>query len=223
MRVLLVEDDDQMADLLQAGLRGDGFAVDRVSAGDDALAAVDEIDYDVISLDVMIPRGDGFAVCRELRRRRVPTPVLMLTARDAVEDRVRGLESGADDYLAKPFAFVEFVARLRALARRHLPARAAVLEAGPIRLDTSAHVAHAGGSALELTAKEFAILEHFLLNQGLLLSREQVLEAVWGYDAGGDSNLVDVYVARLRRKLAAAGVADPFTTVRNAGYRFEVE
>lgn len=197
------------------------MAVDTVGDGEDGFEAAATGAYDVIVLDVMVPVRDGFAVARALRERRVRTPILMLTGRGAVEDRVRGLDVGADDYLVKPFALRELIARIRALSRRHLPDRGAVLTAGPIRLDTSAHRLLVAGCEVVVTAKEFAILEFFLLHQGQLLTREQVLQGVWDWDLEDGRNLVEVYIGRLRRKLAAAGVNDPIRTIRGAGYRFE--
>ncbi len=196
------------------------MAVDVVHDGEAALAAAASTTYDAIVLDVMLPRIDGFAVTRGLRDERVATPILMLTARDSVDDRVEGLEAGADDYLVKPFALREVIARLRALARRHVPGRKAQLRAGKLLLDTAAHLVSVEGKPVELTAKEFAILEYFLLNQGRLLTRTQILEHVWDYDFDGGSNLIEVYVGRLRGKLVRAGAGDPFVTVRGAGYRF---
>jgi DNA-binding response OmpR family regulator len=169
----------------------------------------------------MLPGLDGLEVSRRLRNARVHTPILMLTARDSVDDRVSGLESGADDYLVKPFAMREVVARIRALARRHLPQRSGVLTAAKVTLDTGAHILRVSGKVVELTSKEFAILEYFLLNQGRLLTRSQIIEHVWDYDFDGGRNLIEVYVGRLRRKLIEAGGADPFVTVRGAGYRYE--
>jgi len=222
VRVLVVEDDPRLGPILQQGLVEDGISADLVSCGDDAVAAALGTAFDVISLDVMIPNQDGFGVCRELRRRRVQTPILILTARDAVSDRVRGLDSGADDYLTKPFAFEEFLARVRALARRHLADRSSLLEAGLLRLDTRGHTATVAGNALSLTMKEFAILEYLMHNPGRLLERNQIAEHAWDYSFSSESNLVEVYIARLRRKLAAAGLADCIVTVRHGGYRFQV-
>ncbi len=221
MRLLIVEDSAELAASLHRGLEEMGMAVDTAGGEEEALAAVAAARYDVIVLDVMLPGRDGFAVARELRRRRTAAPILMLTGLGTVEDRVRGLESGADDYLVKPFALRELVARLRALSRRHLPDRTAVLEAGRLRLDTGAHRATVDGTEVALTAREFAVLEFLMLNQGLLLSRERILENVWDFDLEDGHNLVEVYVGRLRRKLAGAGAGDPITTVRGAGYRFE--
>ena len=221
MRLLIVEDDAELAASLHRGLEELGMAVDTAGDAETALAAAASARYDVIVLDVMLPGRDGLAVARELRSRRTTTPILMLTGLGSVDDRVRGLEGGADDYLVKPFALRELVARLRALARRHLPDRTAVLSAGPLRLDTGAHRAEVAGTELALTAREFAILEFFLLHQGLVLSRERILENVWDFDLEDGDNLVEVYIGRLRRKLAAAGAGDPITTIRGAGYRFD--
>jgi DNA-binding response OmpR family regulator len=221
MRVLLVEDDQRLSASLRRGLGESGMAVDAVHRGDEALAAASSTPYDVIVLDVLLPGKDGLEVAREIRSRKVGTPILMLTALDAVEDRVRGLEAGADDYLVKPFAVRELIARLRALARRHLPDRTAVLQVGLLVLDTGAHSLTVHGLDVPLTAKEFAILEFFMHNPGRLLTRSQVLEHAWDYDFDGGRNLIEVYMARLRRKLGAAGVKDPFVTVRGAGYRLE--
>ncbi|GAC1334385.1 MAG: response regulator transcription factor [Candidatus Dormibacteria bacterium] len=224
MRVLLVEDDERLADAVDRGLSETGFVVVHARDGHEAVASGWSGSFDAIILDVMLPGGmSGFEVAARLRSKGVATPILMLTGRDAVEDRIRGLEAGADDYLLKPFAFGELVARLRALARRHLPHRTAVLRSGLISLDTSGRTAAVGGRALKLTAKELAILECFLLNPGRVLSRPQILEHAWAEDdeSSAGSNLVDVFVGRVRRKLVAAGSPDPITTVRGAGYRLE--
>jgi two-component system OmpR family response regulator len=221
MRVLLVEDDQRLAASLRRGLGESGMSVDAVHGGDDAVAAASSTPYDVIVLDVLLPGKNGLEVARDIRSGKIGTPILMLTALDAVEDRVRGLEAGADDYLVKPFAVRELIARLRALARRHLPDRTAVLQTGLLVLDTGAHSLTVQGRDVPLTAKEFAILEFFMHNPGRLLTRSQVLEHAWDYDFDGGRNLIEVYMARLRRKLSTAGVEDPFVTVRGAGYRLE--
>jgi DNA-binding response OmpR family regulator len=199
------------------------MAVDVAHDGDEALAAAASITYDVIVLDVMLPRLDGLEVTRTLRERRVDTPILMLTARDGVDDRVAGLDAGADDYLVKPFALCEVVARLRALTRRHVSNRKAQLRAGNLLLDTAAQTLTVDNRAVELTAKEFAILEYFLLNQGRLLTRSQILEHAWDYDFEGGRNLIEVYIGRLRKKLIEAGAGDPFVTVRGSGYRYSAD
>jgi DNA-binding response OmpR family regulator len=223
MRVLLVEDDRRLASSVRQALVESRMAVDLAHDGETALAAADGTPYDVIVLDVMLPLMDGFEVTRRLRDRRIQTPILVLTGRDSVDDRVAGLESGADDYLVKPFALRELIARMRALARRHLSDRKATLRAGKLLLDTAAQRATIDGKPVELTSKEFAILEYFMLNRGRLLSRNQVLQHVWDYDFEGGRNLVEVYIGRLRSKLIRGGTEDPFVTVRGSGYRFALE
>lgn len=219
--MLLIEDDRRLAASVQRGLGESGLAVDAVHDGNEGVAAALSTPYDVIVLDLMLPGLDGFALSREVRLRKVSTPILILTARDAIDDRVRGLEAGADDYMVKPFAMRELIARIRALARRHLPDRTSVLQEGNIVLDTAAHKLSVNGREVELTAKEFAILDFFLHHPGRLLSRTQIIEHVWDYDFEGGNNLIEVYMGRLRRKLIAAGAGDPFVTVRGAGYRLE--
>jgi DNA-binding response OmpR family regulator len=221
--VLIVEDDRRLAESLRRSLVESRMAVDVAHDGEEALAAAGSTTYDVIVLDVMLPRLDGLEVTRSLRERRVDTPILMLTARDGVDDRVAGLDAGADDYLVKPFALREVVARLRALTRRHVPNRKAQLRAGNLLLDTAAQTLTVDDRAVELTAKEFAILEYFLLNQGRLLTRSQILEHAWDYDFEGGRNLIEVYIGRLRKKLIEAGAGDPFVTVRGSGYRYSAD
>jgi two-component system OmpR family response regulator len=222
VRVLIVEDDHRLAASVRRGLEEAGFAADVVHDGEEALAAALTTSYDAILLDVMLPRIGGIEVSRQLRSRRMHASILMLTARDSIDDRVLGLESGADDYLVKPFALREVVARIRALTRRHLADRTALLTAGPLALDTSARQLSVGGRPLELTPKEYAILEYFMLNRGRLMTRDQVIEHVWDYDFEGGRNLIETYINRLRGKLARAGAEDPFVTVRGAGgYRFQ--
>jgi len=202
------------------------WAIERSSEGGtglDGLWHAESHDYDVIVLDIMLPRLDGLEVTRRLREQRVETPILMLTARDGVDDRVGGLEAGADDYLVKPFALREVVARLRALTRRHVPNRKAQLTAGKLLLDTAAHTLTVNRREVDLTTKEFAILEYFLLNRGRLLTRSQILEHAWDYDFEGGRNLIEVYIGRLRKKLIEAGAGDPFITVRGSGYRYAAD
>jgi DNA-binding response OmpR family regulator len=219
--VLFVEDDRKLAASVRRGLEDAGLATDVVWDGVEALEAALTTAYDVILLDVMLPGIGGIEVSRRLRGRRVQAPILMLTARDSIDDRVTGLEAGADDYLVKPFALREVVARIKALSRRHLDNRTAVLTAGPLALDTAGHRLIAGDQPIELTPKEMAILEYFMLHQGVLLTRDQVIEHVWDYNFEGGRNLVETYINRLRRKLAAAAAGEPFETVRGAGgYRF---
>ena len=219
MRVLVVDDDARLAGNVRRALQEAGIAVDAVADGEAGLASADATAYDVVVLDVMLPKLDGVELCRRLRSRKIGVPVLMLTARDTVDDRVAGLESGADDYLVKPFSLRELIARVRALARRHLDDRASVLTAGPLSLDTAALELSVGGRAVPLTAKEFAVLECLVRNRGRVLSQDQIIESAWNGDFTGGYNLVEVYVARLRRKLAETPARDALTTVRGAGYK----
>jgi two-component system copper resistance phosphate regulon response regulator CusR len=221
MRVLIVEDDRRLAASVRHGLEEAGFAADTVYDGEEAIAAALTTDYDVILLDVMLPKLNGIEVSRQLRQHRMDAPVLMLTARDSLEDKVIGLERGADDYLVKPFALREVVARIKALTRRHLVNRTSVVVAGPISLDTGARQLAVFDNQVRLTAKEYAILEYFMLNQRRLITREQVIEHVWNFEFEGGRNLIEVYIGRLRKKIVDAGAGDPFTTLRGAGYRFE--
>ena len=219
MRVLVVEDEVKMGSLLRRGLVEEGHAADVARTGDDALWMAASVDYDAIVLDVMLPGRDGFEVCRELRERGVWAPVLMLTARTAVEDRISGLDAGADDYLPKPFVFAELLARLRALARRGAPERPPVLEAGGLRLDPSTRQVWRGESEIELSAKEFALLETFMRRPGQVLSRYQLLEHAWDISYENKSNVVDVYVRYLREKVDRPFGVESLETVRGAGYR----
>ncbi len=222
MRVLIVEDDVTLAKEVARALTEYGISVDRVDTGREALAAASTTAFDVVILDVMLPSGmDGFAVCRELRHRSIGAGILMLTARDAVSDRVNGLEAGADDYLAKPFAFQELLARIRALVRRNLPDRGSVLRAGNVSIDTLGHIVSVAGTRLSLTAKEHAILELFVHNRGRLLTAVQVHDHTWSYAYSSKSNLVQVYIARIRRKLEAAGADYSIVTLRRSGYRLD--
>ncbi|GAB3350549.1 response regulator transcription factor [Modestobacter lapidis] len=219
MRVLVVEDHDKMRDVLRRGLTEAGYAVDAVADGPAGLARATSTTYDAIVLDVMLPGLDGFEVCRTLRNRAVWTPVIMLTARDAVADRVRGLDHGADDYLVKPFAFTELLGRLRALLRRGRPPRPAVLQCGPLSLDPATRVVLCRGELVELSARELALLEFLLRNPDRVLSRTELVEHVWGHDYDGFSNVVDVYVKYLRDKIDRRFDVDLLQTVRGAGYR----
>jgi DNA-binding response OmpR family regulator len=222
MRLLVVEDDGELAEALRRGLSREGFGVDLVSNGNEAIAAALSTPFDLILLDVMLPGStDGFAVCTKLREHRLLTPVLMLTARDTVEDRVRGLDIGADDYLIKPFDCHELLARVRALTRRQTNERTSILHAGPLEFDTVARQARIRGRPVDLTLKELAILEHFMRHPGALLTPSHIQEHVWNYDFDRESNLVEVYMARLRRRLSDAGLPNPWATVRGGGYRFE--
>jgi two-component system, OmpR family, response regulator len=219
MRVLIVEDDLRMASLVRRGLAGEGLAADVASTGEDALWMAQAHPYDAIVLDVMLPGLDGFETCRRLRGAGVWVPVLMLTARDAVEDRVAGLDSGADDYLVKPFAFAELLARLRALVRRGESERAAVIAVGDLRLDPATREVRRGERPIPVSAKEFALLEVFMRRPGEVLSRLYLLEHAWDFAYENRSNVVDVYIRRLRRKIDEPFGAESLETVRGAGYR----
>ncbi|MGH9101895.1 MAG: response regulator transcription factor [Acidimicrobiales bacterium] len=219
MRLLAVEDDPRMAALLKRGLEEEGYAVDLATDGTDGLWMATENPYAAIVLDVMLPGIDGFEVSRRLRTGGRWAPILLLTARSDVADRVEGLDAGADDYLAKPFSFSELSARIRALVRRGQPERPTVLSVGDLRLDPASRRAWRGGDELQLSAKELSLLELFLRHPGELLTRTQVLERVWDYAYDGTSNVVDQYVAYLRRKIDRPYGRHDLETVRGAGYR----
>jgi two-component system OmpR family response regulator len=219
MRVLVVDDEVRMAALVKRGLEEEGYAVDVVNDGPEAVWMATENTYDAIVLDVMLPGFDGYEVCRRLREAQRWAPVLILSARSDVSDRVRGLDVGADDYLVKPFSFVELTARLRALTRRGLPARPALLEVGDLRLDPATRRAWRGTTELALSPKEFALLEFFLRHPGELISRTRLLEHIWDFAFDGVSNIVDQYVGYLRRKIDKPFGRNDLETVRGAGYR----
>jgi two-component system, OmpR family, response regulator len=219
MRLLVVEDNEKMRSLLRRGLAEAGYVVETAADGDEGLLLAETEDYDAIVLDVMLPARDGFDVCRVLRARKVWTPILMLTARDAVADRVQGLDKGADDYLVKPFAFEELLGRIRALLRRGKPERPTVLTCGSVSLDPATRVVMCGGELVELSAKEFALLEFLMSRRNQVLSRAQMIEHVWGYNYDGYSNVVDVYIKYLRDKIDRPFGTQRIQTVRGAGYR----
>ena len=219
MRVLIVEDEAKMAGLLRKGLRQEGIAVDLAGKGEDALWMAGATEYDAIVLVLMLPGIDGIEVCRRLRGDGVWSPILMLTARDGVRDRVAGLDSGADDYLVKPFSYAELLARLRALARRRGAQRPTELRVGDLRLDPAARKVWRGEREIELSAKEFAVLEVFMRRPGEVLSRFQLLEHAWDYEYENRSNIVDSYVRFLRRKVDKPFGVRSIETVRGVGYR----
>ncbi|HSJ16770.1 MAG TPA: response regulator transcription factor [Solirubrobacterales bacterium] len=219
MRILVVEDELKMAALIRRGLLEEGMSVDVTERGEEALWMAGSTEYDAIVLDVMLPGIDGFETCRRLRDDGVWSPVLMLTARDAVEDRVAGLDRGADDYLVKPFSVAELRARLRALARRGPVERPVVLEVGELRLDPATRQVWRRDTEISLSAKEFALLEVFMRRPEQVLSRYQLLEHAWDYEYENRSNVVDVYVRYLRQKIDRPFGADSIETVRGAGYR----
>ena len=221
MRVLIVEDQPKLAALLARGLREEGHAADVAERGEDAAWMALAARYDAIVLDIMLPGIDGLETCRQLRRRGVWTPVLMLTARDAVGDRVIGLDAGADDYLTKPFSFEELLARLRALNRRTPAERPVTVEVGDLRLDPAAHRAWRGQTELDLSAKEFALLELLMRRPGNVLTRGQLLEGAWDMAYERRSNIVDVYIRHLREKIDRPFGSDTIETVRGVGYRLK--
>jgi DNA-binding response OmpR family regulator len=223
MRVLVAEDDVKMAGLLRRGLEEEGYAVDVARTGPEAIWAGTENPYDAILLDVMLPEVDGLEVCRRLRTGNRWAPVLMLTARDAVPDRVAGLDAGADDYLTKPFSFSELLARLRALMRRGHGERPAILRAADLALDPATKRVTRGATGIELTPKEFALLELLLRHPGEVLTRTRIIEHVWDFAYDGDSNVVDVYVRYLREKVDRPFARNSIETVRGAGYRLRDE
>ncbi len=217
MRILLVEDDVKLARAVARGLRRHAYAVDVAPDGDEALVRASVYEYDLVVLDVMLPGPDGIAVCGALRDRGRTLPVLMLTAREDVADRIRGLDAGADDYLAKPFDFGELLARIRALLRRGAVSRPPELRAGELVVDPATHAVTYAGRPVELTAREFAVLEYLARHSGEVVTRTQLLEHVWDENFEGSTNVVDVYVGYLRRKLGRPLI----TTVRGVGYRLE--
>jgi DNA-binding response OmpR family regulator len=220
VHVLVVEDDPAISRFVVRGLREEQYRVDLAEDGPSAERLASDGMYDAIVLDVLLPGLDGFEVCRRLRAHGIDAPVLMLTARDGVPDRIQGLDAGADDYLVKPFAFDELLARLRALTRRGRTRQLdTALRYGPVALDTSTHTATAGSAALELSATEYRLLEHLLRHPEAIVSRDQLAEHVWGGDYDPFSNVADVYIGYLRRKLRAAGIATPLIhTIRGLGY-----
>jgi two-component system OmpR family response regulator len=223
MRVLIVEDEVKMASLIRRGLREQGMAADVAVKGEDALWMAGATEYDAIILDVMLPGLDGFEVCRRLREEGIWAPVLMLTARDGVDDRVAGLDTGADDYVTKPFSFFELLARLRALVRRGSLERPTVLEAGDLTLDPAARRVTRGEAEITLSAKEFSLLETFMRRPGKVLDRYQLLEHAWDYEYENKSNVIDVYVRYLREKIDRPFGVESLETVRGAGYRFRAD
>ena len=223
MRILVVEDERRIAAFIKRGLEEERYAVDVAYDGEEALDWAAVVDYDLIVLDVLLPKKDGIQVCRELRAQGNQVPILMLTARDAVEDRVRGLDSGADDYLVKPFAFQELLARIRALLRRGSDVKSTRLQVDDLVLDTITHRADRSGQVIELTAREYALLEFLMRHPGQALSRTQIAEHVWNYDFYSTSNVVDVYIRYLRRKIDKSFEVKLIKTVRGMGYKIEAE
>jgi two-component system, OmpR family, response regulator len=219
MRVLIVEDDKRMAAAIRRGLQAEDIVADVATNGEDGLWMAGATEFDVLVLDVMLPGIDGFETCRRLREGEVWTPIIMLTARDSVDDRVQGLDQGADDYLTKPFSLAELLARLRALARRGPLERPVVLQVGDLRLDPATRLAWRGEDEIQLSSKEFALLEAFMRRPGEVLSQFQLLDFAWDYDYENRSNVVEVYVRYLREKIDRPFGIESLETVRGAGYR----
>ena len=222
MRVLVVEDSRRLAGIIKRGLLEEGYVVDSAFDGEEAEYMAETTPFDVIVLDIMLPKKDGLAVCRDLRAKGVNTPILMLTAKDSVEDKVSGLDSGADDYLVKPFAFSELLARLRALLRREILPKTQKFQVGDLTLDPQSREVWRNGGRLDLTAKEYAIIEYFMRRPNAVVTRTMLGESVWDYEFDGISNIIDVYVRRLRRKIDREGEASMIQTVRGAGYRLRM-
>jgi DNA-binding response OmpR family regulator len=219
LRILLVEDNRRLSNSLRTSLQEDGYSVDPAYDGQEGQELAEITPYDAIILDVMLPIKDGLEVCRDLRKKHVNTPIIMLTARDSVEDRVKGLDSGAEDYLVKPFALQELLARLRALLRRDAQDKSAVLQIGDLTLDPATHFVERAGESIDLTAKEFALLEYIMRNPNRVITRDMAESHIWSYDFQAMSNVVDVYVRRLRRKIDDSHEVKLIETVRGVGYR----
>ncbi len=221
MRILVVEDEVTMAESLRAGLVDEGFAVDVAHDGEEGLWLAGEVDYDAILLDLMLPKINGFVVCRTLREQDNWTPVLMLTAKDGHLDEAEGLDTGADDYLTKPFAFVVLLARLRALLRRRSNDRPTTLSAGDLTLNPATHAVGRGTTMIDLTAREFSILEFLMRQVGNVVSKTEIMAHVWDFDFDGDPNIVEVYVRSLRKKIDVPFDRSSIETIRGAGYRLD--
>ena len=222
MRILVVEDSRRLAGIIKRGLLEEGYTVDSAYDGEEAQYMAETAPFDLIVLDIMLPKKDGLAVCRDLRAKGVNTPILMLTAKDSVEDRVTGLDSGADDYVVKPFAFAELLARLRALLRRDILPQVQKSEVGDMTLDPLSREVGRYGRRVDLTSKEYAILEYFMRRPNAVVTRTMLGENVWDYEFDGLSNIIDVYVRRLRKKIDRDGEDSLIQTVRGAGYRLRV-
>ncbi|MCB8981724.1 MAG: response regulator transcription factor [Ardenticatenaceae bacterium] len=219
MRILVVEDEPRMAALIQQGLEEEAYAVDVVGNGRDVMLWVESATYDMVLLDIMLPGMSGLDVCRQLRAAGHTMPILMLTARDTLPDKVKGLDSGADDYLVKPFAIEELTARMRALARRDAPVKTAVLTVADLTLDPATKLAQRSGETIELTAKEYALLETLMRHPNQILNREQIIDHVWNMEFESGSKLIEVYISNLRKKIDADHAPKLIHTVRGLGYR----
>jgi len=223
MKLLVVEDEKQLAGIIKRGLVEEGYSVDNAFDGEEAQYMAETMPYDLMILDVMLPRKDGINVCRDLRTKNQNLPILMLTAKDSIEDRVRGLDSGADDYQVKPFAFAELLARIRALLRRETVAKTPKLQVGDLTLDTVTREVWRKDKKVELTTKEYSILEYFMRRPNAVITRTMLEENIWDCDFDGVSNVIDVYIRRLRRKFDEDGEDGIIQTVRGAGYRLRAQ
>jgi DNA-binding response OmpR family regulator len=221
MRILVIEDNHRLNSSLAASLTHEGYSVDSAYDGQEGQDLAEMTPYDLIILDILLPEKDGLEVCRDLRRRRVQTPILLLTARDSVDDRVQGLDCGADDYLVKPFAMRELLARLRALLRRQQPYSSGRLTAGDLVMDPTTHTVEREGQPIELTPREFALLEYLLYHANQVVTRDMIEQHIWNYDFECESNVIDVYVRRLRRKIDDPFAVKLLSTVRGIGYRLQ--
>ncbi len=219
MRILIVEDDRKIGTFLQKGLRQEQYAVDLCRDGEEAVYLVQLNSYDVVILDIMLPGKDGFTVCKELREKSVLTPILMLTAKDSLEDKIAGLSEGADDYLTKPFSFGELVARIRALLRRSQDYKTGVLQAGDLVMDPLRRIVSRGGKNIGLTGKEYALLEYLLRNKGRVMSQSMIIEHVWDMNYEGASNMVNVHISHLREKIDKNAKVKLIKTIRGQGYQ----
>ncbi len=223
MRILVVEDEQKVASFIKRGLEEEGYAVDVAADGEEGLAMALECVHDLIILDIRLPKMDGLRVLKELRQEKVMTPVLLLTVRATIEDKVLGLDAGADDYLTKPFAFQELVARVRALLRRRAGADPAILQVADLTLDPARRTVSRGGERIELTAREFALLDYFMRNPGRVLTRAMIAEHVWDYTFDTTTNIIDVYINYLRKKIDTGREAKLLHTVRGVGYVLKAE
>lgn len=221
MRILVIEDDKKVAAFLQKGLREEQYAVDVCRNGEDAVYEAQVNPYDVIILDIMLPGKDGFTICRELRENNVLTPILMLTAKDSLEDKILGLSEGADDYLTKPFSFEELLARIRALLRRSQDYKTGSLKVADLELDPLRRTVQRGGKPITLSGKEYALLEYLLRNKGIILSQSKIIDHVWDRNYDGTSNLINVYINHLREKIDKDAEVKLIKTVRGQGYKID--
>ena len=218
MRILFAEDEADLNRIVTARLAEEGYSVDACADGEEAMAFLDAVEYDAVILDIMMPKADGFAVLKHLRDAGKATPVLFLTARDAVSDRVKGLDMGANDYLVKPFSFDELKARIRAMTRVTSGAGSSVLQLGDLEMDLAAHMVRRGNRVIDLSAKEYALLEYMMHNTGVVLSREKIEDHIWNFDYEGGTNVVDVYISYLRKKIDSGFDRKLIHTVRGSGY-----